>query len=367
MGGIDVPGLARQMGMRLLVLSRYCRLGASSRLRMMQYLPWLEAAGFEVTIAPFFDDGYLERLYCGRKPGFRAASYYLKRIRQLRRASPPDLIWLEKEVLPWLPAGMEQWLLPAGIPVVSDYDDAIFHRYDLHRSLVIRRVLGRKIDHVMARSALVLAGNPYLAARAVSAGTPRVEIVPTVVDISAYDAAHLHAEDGMARIGWIGTPSTWRQYMEPMMPMLSQLARESGAKLRAVGAGATLTPELEVMPWVENTESALIQGMDIGLMPLDDTPWSRGKCGYKIIQYMACGLPVVASPVGVNSDIVEDGVTGFLASTPAEWRQAIARLLRDPELRHRMGSAGRRRVEERYSLQVWGPRVADLLHSAVRP
>lgn len=367
MGDTDVSGLAREMGMRLLVLSRYDRLGASSRLRTRQYLAWLEAAGIEVTTAPFFDNEYLERLYLGKKPGFRAAGYYLNRYRQLRRASPPDLIWLEKEALPWLPAGMEQWLLPAGVPIVSDYDDAIFHRYDLHRSLVIRRILGRKIDHVMARSALVLAGNPYLAARAVSTGTPRVEIVPTVVDINAYDAAHLHEEDGMVRIGWIGTPSTWRQYMEPMMPVLSQLAREYGAKLRAVGAGATPTPELEVMPWAESTESALIQGMDIGLMPLDDTPWSRGKCGYKIIQYMACGVPVVASPVGVNSDIVEDGVTGFLASTPAEWRHAIARLLRDPELRRRMGRAGRRRVEERYSLQVWGPRVADLLHSAVRP
>lgn len=148
------------------------------------------------------------------------------------------------------------------------------------------------------------------------------------------------------------------------MPMLLKLARESGAKLRAVGAGTKPALELEVLPWAEAEESRMIQEMDIGLMPLDGSPWARGKCGYKLIQYMACGLPVVASPVGVNSDIVEDGVTGFLASTPAEWQQAITRLLREPELRRQMGSAGRRCVEQRYSLQVWGPRVADLLRSA---
>lgn len=353
--------------MKLHILSRYDRLGASSRLRMMQYLPWLEAAGIEVTTAPFFDDAYLERLYRGEKQGIRTAGYYLKRFRELRQAPPPDLIWLEKEILPWLPAGVEGWLLPKGVPVVSDYDDAVFHRYDLHRALVVRGLLGKKIDHVMARSALVMAGNPYLAARADVAGAVRVEIVPTVVDIRAYDTAPLPSADGMLRIGWIGTPSTWRAYMEPMMPMLSALARETGARLRAVGAAAKPTPELEVLPWAEADESRMIQGMDIGLMPLDDSPWSRGKCGYKIIQYMACGLPVIVSPVGVNSEIVEDGVTGLLASTPAEWDGALARLLADPELRHRMGTAGRRRVEEHYSLQVWGPRVADLLGSAARP
>ncbi|WP_415393755.1 glycosyltransferase family 4 protein [Paracoccus sp. SJTW-4] len=353
--------------MKLLILSRYDRLGASSRLRTMQYLPWLDAAGIEVTTAAFFDDAYLERLYRGERLGVSAASYYLKRFRQLRLSPPPDLIWLEKEALPWLPAGVEQWLLPRDVPVVSDYDDAVFHRYDLHRKPIIRRLLGHKIDHVMASSALILAGNPYLAARAKAAGSSRVEIVPTVVDIHAYDTTPLPADDGMARIGWIGSPSTWREYLEPMMPMLSHLARENRAKLRVVGADAAPKPELEFMPWTEAEESKMIQGMDIGLMPLDDSPWAQGKCGYKIIQYMACGVPVVASPVGVNSEIVEDGVTGFLASTPDEWRQGIARLLRDPELRRRMGRAGRRRVEERYSLQVWGPRVADLLHSAVRP
>jgi len=110
----------------------------------------------------------------------------------------------------------------------------------------------------------------------------------------------------------------------------------------------------------------LIQSMAIGVMPLPDTPWTRGKCGYKLIQYMACGLPVIASPVGVNAEIVEHGVNGFLAETDAEWREALVTLLRDPDLRSRMGAAGRQKVEKQYSIQVWGPRVAGMLSQVVK-
>lgn len=352
--------------MKLLVLSRYDRLGASSRLRTMQYRPWLDAAGLEASVIPFFDDAYLERLYRGSRDRLKAARYYLNRVRMLAQADRPDVIWLEKELLPWLPFGTERWFLPRGVPVVSDYDDAIFHNYDIHPNLLVRALLGRKIDKVMARSALVLAGNPYLAARAQAAGAGRVEIVPTVVDADAYDTTRLPDPDGRLRIGWIGSPGTWASYMQPVMPMLSEIARAHGARIRAVGANATATAELEVLPWSEADESRMIQSMDIGLMPLDDSPWSRGKCGYKIIQYMASGVPVIASPVGVNSQIVDHGVTGFLARTESEWHEALDTLLRDEGLRHRMGAAGRKRMEERYSLQVWGPRVAALLRSVAQ-
>jgi len=141
------------------------------------------------------------------------------------------------------------------------------------------------------------------------------------------------------------------------------LLKQNQALFRAVGAA--MQPEtvgsLEILPWTEDTEVSLIQNMDIGVMPLPETPWTRGKCGYKLIQYMACGLPVVASPVGVNCEIVEHGVNGFLAETNEEWRSAVETLLSDADLRRRMGAAGRKKVEDSYSLQVWGPRVAQML------
>ena len=116
----------------------------------------------------------------------------------------------------------------------------------------------------------------------------------------------------------------------------------------------------EHVPWTEAAEVAAIAEFDVGIMPLADEPWERGKCGYKLIQYMACGLPVVASPVGVNRQIVEHGVNGFLAETPTQWDEALRTLLADPALRQRMGQAGRQKVERQFSLQVTGPKVGCL-------
>jgi hypothetical protein len=272
-------------------------------------------------------------------------------------------LWIEKELFPWLPWFIEQTLILGGTPVVTDYDDAVFHRYDLHGSHVVRRMLGSKIDKLMRHSSTVVAGNAYLKDRAHAAGAGRIEIVPTVVDLDSYAVRPCAVESSARHIGWIGTPSTWTEYMAPMMPLLAGIAEVHGVRVMAVGAGQPADPHplLDILPWSEESEVALIQKMDIGIMPLTDTPWARGKCGYKLIQYMACGLPVVASPVGVNSDIVEHGVNGFLASTEIEWRSALGTLLSDPNLRHRMGAAGRQKVERDYSLQVWAPKVAGML------
>lgn len=364
-----MPGVrAVDDAVRLTVLSRYGRLGASSRLRTMQYRPWLEAAGLQAEFASFFTDADLARAYAGTGRGLSGLAALRRRLGQLRAGAGADLLWIEKETLPWLPWMVERALLPRGVPFAVDYDDAVFHRYDRHRSAIVRTVLGRKLDRLMAASALVTAGNAYLAERARAAGARRVEIVPTVVDAAAYSPRDWPPTADAPRIGWIGSPSTWTEYMQPMLPLLTDVAAAEGARLLVIGAGrgAPAHPLLDAEPWAETTEAARIRAMDVGLMPLTDTPWSRGKCGYKLIQYMASGVPVIASPVGVNADIVEHGVNGFLARTDAEWREALVRLLRDPALRQRMGQAGRRRVEEGFSLQVWGPRVAVLLRQAAQ-
>lgn len=347
---------------RLLVLSRYSRLGASSRLRTMQYRPWLEDAGFNVEYAALFDDDYLQKLYSGQKSETHLLRYYRQRISKLRQRPKPKLAWIEYETLPWLPWIVEQALLPTSVPIVSDYDDALFHRYDLHKLPPVRWFLGRKIDQVMQHSQLVTAGNTYLADRALHARAGHVEIVPTVVDLAQYTVRSEPSTTPSAHVGWIGTPNTWHVFGKNLYDQLNNTLGVHGARFKAVGAKleAQSSGALDIVPWSEETEVSAIQSMDIGVMPLTDTPWARGKCGYKLIQYMACGLPVVASPVGVNKDIVEHGVNGFLAETDKEWRSAIETLLSDAELRRRMGAAGRKKVEESYSLQVWGPRVAQM-------
>ncbi|UYQ72595.1 glycosyltransferase family 4 protein [Pelagibacterium flavum] len=348
---------------RLLILSRYSRLGASSRLRTLQYIPYLQAAGLQVDVASFFDDAYLKALYSGRRSWAGSAKYFLGRISQLISASKADVLWIEKEALPWIPWAIESLLWPRDVPVVTDYDDAVFHYYDSHRNPAVRDLLGDKIDNVMNRSAVVLAGNEYLASRARAAGAKRVEIVPTVVNTDVYRCQPATSSDGRTRIGWVGTPVTWAKYGEPLVPLLQDVMSQSHSVFRAIGAAQPEVPlaNFEFLEWSEAREIQLIQGIDIGIMPLEDTPFARGKCGYKLIQYMACGLPVVASPVGVNSRIVIKNENGFLASTEREWRDSINALLSDHNLRKRMGDAGRRRVEAHYSIDVYGPRVANII------
>ncbi|MBF9061018.1 glycosyltransferase [Rhodobacterales bacterium HKCCSP123] len=353
--------------MKLRILTRYGRKGASSRVRFLQYLPHLERAGFDVEVAPFFGDDYLEALYAGRGTRAAALEAYGRRVRRLRGARGAiDVIWLEKEALAWVPHAIEAGLMPRGVPVVSDYDDAVFHRYDMHRLPLVRGVLGRKHAAIMARSSCVMAGNAYLAGYARHAGAASVEIVPTVVDADVYRPAEVARGDASPVIGWIGMPSTWADCVAPFLPTLENVARRHGTVLQAIGARPDPAEEgiLRFLPWSEAGEVEMIRAMDIGIMPLPDTPWMRGKCGYKLIQYMACGLPVVASPVGVNTEIVQHGVNGFLAETQEDWRKALETLIGDPELRRAMGAAGRRTVERSYSLHLQGPRVASLLKRA---
>ncbi len=347
---------------RLLVLSRYQRNGASSRLRTHQYRPYLEAAGFAVEYAPFFGETYLDTLYAGRRNMSEVLGCYGGRARRLTTGARPDLIWLEKEAFPWLPWFCERKILPRNVPIASDYDDAVHIRYQRHASQVVRASLGRKIDGVMRHSAVVLAGNENLADHARGAGATRVETVPTVVDLTRYGRARRQAgSTGKAVVGWIGSPSTWRTQAAPLVPLLADLVEAGLITVRAVGTHSDeRRPGFEFCPWSEATEVELIREMDIGIMPLPDDPWTRGKCGYKLIQYMACGLPVIASPVGANRSIVRHGVNGFLADGEREWRSSIELLATNPSTRATFGEHGRRMVTVSYSLQKWGPIVGSL-------
>lgn len=350
--------------MRILILPRYSRLGASSRLRLLQYIPALESAGLQVTARPLLGDDYVMGLYARRRPVWSTLWAYVQRVVLLLVAGRRfDVIWAEKELLPWLPLWVERLLLPRGVALVLDYDDAVFHRYDKHPSRLVRWSLGYKLDGLMRRATVVTAGNPYLAERARQAGCKQVEWLPTVVDLARYPEPGPARQAGeVLTVGWIGSPST-AAYLLAVAPALAAL--QAVYPLRCVAIG--VRPDqiagtvFEAVPWSEQAEVAELQKLDIGIMPLPDEPWERGKCGYKLIQYMACGLPVVASPVGVNRQIVQDGVNGFLVISPNEWGDALTALIRDPALRARMGAAGRRQVEQVYCLQVQAPRVAVML------
>lgn len=352
--------------MRVLALPRYERLGASSRVRMYQYVPYLAAHGINVEAHPFLSNDYVTGLYSGRGRGpSTVLQAYRGRLQALRHIASFDMVWIEKEALPWLPAWAERRIARLRIPYIVDYDDATFHNYDEHRLPAVRAVLGAKIDEVMKHAAIVVCGNEYLAARAKSAGASRIEILPTVVDLDHYPLS-VNSAGPAFTVGWIGTPVT-APYLRVAQQGLAAVCRTGPGRLIAVGSGPL---ELEGVPvevkeWSEKTEAADIRGVDAGIMPLPDESWERGKCGYKLIQYMACAKPVVASPVGVNCLIVDHGVNGYLADTPGQWESALVSLRNDAALRRELGAAARAKVERDYSLQVTAPRMLALFRDAV--
>jgi len=260
-------------------------------------------------------------------------------------------IWIEKEIFPYCPALVESLLSFLGVKYVVDYDDAIFHNYDLSKNFFVRFFLKKKIDRVMRGAFCVIAGNEYLAARARDAGAKRVMVIPTVVDAKRY--SHEGKKRSKITIGWIGTPST-QKYVLSLLNELQALAEKVDFRLLLVGATSDFGekfPRVDVIvnPWSESNEASLINQMDIGIMPLDDGAWERGKCGYKLIQYMASSIPVVASPVGVNKDIVTQAGAGFLAKS-GEWEISLLHLIQNPSIRKECGNLGRQAVENRFSI-----------------
>ena len=347
---------------RILVLPRYSNKGASSRLRTLQYLDELARRGIEFRIDSLFDDAYLDDLYAGRSVDWRRVlRAYAHRAGLRASIGSFDAILLEKEAFPWLPAVAERWFFRAGTPLIVDYDDAIFHRYDQHASRAVRRLLGDKIDVVMRNATVVIVGNDYLAERARSAGARRVEIIPTAVDLRRY-AVRAPRADAPFTVGWIGTPQTAHFLLE-IAGALQHFSESGDVRYVFVGcpAGLKLGVEYEARRWSEATEVADLQSFDIGLMPLHDAPFERGKCGYKLIQYMACAVPVIASRVGVNRQIVTPALTGYLATTQDEWLAALQTLRDDEALAREIGARGRALVETKYSMQTLVSRLEAIL------
>lgn len=223
----------------------------------------------------------------------------------------------------------------------------------------------RAFDAMCRRSALTIAGNAVLAARARAAGGT-VEIVPTAVDVSAFAPPAYSARHGATAV-WIGLAGNL-QYLEPLRPVMAELARRVPAfRLRIVSSHFPDWADvpLERVPWKPGIETTALADADLGLMPLPDDDFTRGKCAFKLLQYMAAGLPCIASPVGANREVVVDGRTGCLAATPPQWRAAFDALLADRALRETMGAAGRRHVQQHYDSRVVVARAAGLIEALV--
>lgn len=334
----------------LVVASSYGSAGASTRVRI---LDWLRFLGLQAEVWNYLGTSNVRPRTLARQPlGVLRAE---RRLRRLGRQPAPERLLVSRSMGPFTGGRLEAQVLRRAGWGVYDFDDALFAA---QRS-GIYRVVGQAAGWARAvQSAdLVVAGNDYLA-EAAAAVNPEVQVIPSCVDPAGYPQKRDYAVGSVPRLAWMGSPST-EGYLDAVAPALLEVHRRTGARLTLVSAGQRPLGELDSMTdrvqWDGPRTDALLAEADCGIMPLPDTPFTRGKCAYKLLQYGAAGLPVVASPVGVNAGVIQE-LRGHAAEDLDSWVSAVVDLLQEPEpARRERGLAARRAVEELYSFAAWRP------------
>lgn len=351
---------------RILALTVRPVTGPDTRYRIAQYVPLFRQAGLEVVCHALYSPDYYRLLGL---PGHRTAkalglgAAFLRRLADIaRQARHFDAVWVGREIFPLGPPVLEKLLFRLNPRVILDIDDAIYLPDAANTGFIHRRLRDfGKLGRLAGAFRAVVCGNAFLADY-FRDKNPNVHVIPTVVPMADYGAITRSAS-AKPRIGWIGTPSN-AGHLELVREPLARLAASHDFTFTVVGLSRPLDwnlPNMLHKPWTLEGELEFFADFDIGIMPLRDSPFARGKCAFKIIQYMAAGIPVVASPVGGNLDVVREGENGFLADSAEDWMRALAALLDDPRLRRTMGEAGRRTVREGFSLEGHWKRYAEII------
>ena len=338
----------------------------SQRFRYEQYVDFLEQAGFRTTFAPVLDYGDYAVVYgtgAYARKGLIVTRGLVRRLRDLRRLDGYDIVFVQREALQLGTAWFEAAVARSRARLVFDFDDSIW----LHNASDANRRLAwlknpDKTGKLISMADLVIAGNDYLAAYA-AGFSDAVEVVPTTIDTDAYLRDPSPTPGAAVTIGWSGSITTI-QHFDLMLPVLRRLKERYGDEVtfEVIGDGRYRNEGLDITgrDWSADTEVRDLSRFDIGVMPLPDDEWARGKCGLKGLQYMALEIPTVMSPVGVNSEIIDDGRNGFLAGDEDEWFDKLVVLIDSVELRRDLGSEARRTVEERYSVRSQRERYVSL-------
>lgn len=337
---------------------------ASSRTRAFAYLPALGAAGVPAEVHVWNSKAFVARQMRGRVPIALHVANALHRllvgVQVLLASGRHQSIYVQKVILP-------RWFLRAlkrgGRRLVFDYDDALYALAPGQergmRAFVRRRRIRRFTNCLAAADLVVIENEPNR--RLTEQFCPRTLTITGPIDTERYRPSP-RALEGEVVLGWIGSPST-TPYLRVLEPVLRELSTRFPIALHVIGAAPFTMQGVVVrqFPWTLASELQELAKFDIGLMPLSDDPWSRGKGGYKILQYMAMGIPTVASPVGINRDLIRDGETGLLAADEPAWADALGRLIADKGDRTRMGTAARADVVGRFSLDHYVPQFLDAL------
>lgn len=341
------------------------------RYRVEAFLPALVRRGISVRYDWLLDAADLRVFYgAGAMAGkaVMAGKAAVRRLSSVARTAGVD-VWLVQREAFFLGGAWSEWLASVSAPVVYDFDDAIWIRTTSQANARLAWLKNvRKMPAIARLAHTVVAGNEYLAAWA-RGHARRVVVVPTCVDTDVFAPPDTRPAGGPVTIGWSGSPSTIA-HLRPLLPVLERVrARYSDrVRLRVMGDPAFAHPPLHLSgeAWSPAAELQLLREMDIGLMPLPDDQWTRGKCGLKGLVSMAVGAASVMSPVGVNTEIVQHGTNGYLPASDEAWYDVLCHLVEDGALRARVGTEGRRTVVDRYSVQRWQDTLATVLLTAAR-
>ncbi|MGV3722823.1 MAG: glycosyltransferase family 4 protein [Actinomycetota bacterium] len=354
--------------MRVLLLLPYAwDTSPSQRFRIEQWRPELRSRGVEVETATLLDFKQQRLLYAPGQTGkkmFMLGRTLLQRLAQISRPGRYDAIWLHRAAFPIGPPILERWLARSGTPLILEFDDAIYLT-DTSAANARWRALkcAAKTDELCKISSRVVVGNEHLAQYARRFNNS-VSVIPTTIDTDAYQARETYPDSQPVTIGWSGSGTTVA-HLRTIDRVLQRVAAKESIRLHVLG---TPSYALEGVPtralaWSPEVELPELNRFDIGVMPLPDEEWARGKCALKALQYMALGIPTITAPVGVNAEIIQDGRNGLLASTEDEWVERIVALVRDVRMRERIGREGRETVVREYSAAVQAPRVYNLLEA----
>jgi glycosyltransferase involved in cell wall biosynthesis len=326
-------------------------------------VPGLAQMGIDLEIVYLLGDDYLRERFSGRSIPYSAiVNSGLARFVDLSHQNNYDMLILYCELFPLLPSWAERLLIRK--PYIYDFDDAFYLKYRAGRMATLSPILGRKFDRIMAGASVVTAGNKVLAKYAMS-HNPETAFLPTVLDTKRYIPQPEKRGTEIFTVGWIGSPST-APYLSELVAPLSTIGQQGLVKFIVIGGKAPIIPNVTVIEveWNEDTEVDIINSFDVGLMPLPNDEWARGKCAFKLIQYMACALPVIGSPVGANLEVIRHD-WGLLATSACEWVNALITLRDDPVRRKTMGQEGRKQVIQQYSLQKNLPVLANIIRKIV--
>jgi glycosyltransferase involved in cell wall biosynthesis len=360
--------------MKVLFLSKYSRLGGSSRFMIYDYLEFLNQANIKTEVSPLFDERYHQRF--GEFEHHKTLSniikhcrYYIqcaiKRLWHVLQSCEYDIVVLEKELIPFLPYGIEKLLKIRGTKLITLYDDAIHARYASYPNRGIQLICNRKIDQIVRLSDHVIVWNNNLAVWARQLNS-NITVLNTGVDLRRYrlKSDEEGNKSGKIVLGWIGTPSSY-EYIRELEDVFKNLSSRYGIELCIVSSRdyQSINIKVDNRRWSLATEVDDLCSFDIGIMPLPDDEWTRCKSGCKAVQYLAVGIPAVCSPIGAATEIISDGVNGYLAKTPSEWISKLAWLIENPALRSEMGARGRAMVINKYSIQSVAPSLIATLKS----